>query len=145
MSNYCHKNSSQAGFSIIEVLVAFVVLTVGLVGIAGSFPYGLKINKESENTTSLVYLSQAKLEEILSLPYTNVATGTIEARHFITTDPMSGYYRFESQTVAEFVDSNFLSTTTDLGLKKVTVTIYYHDGVSRESKSFTNNILIAKH
>lgn len=143
MSNF--NSDQQSGFSLIEVMVAFFVLTFGLIAIVSSFPYGLRVNKESENISALVYASQSKLEQMLSTPYSSIATGTVEARHRLSNDPGSEYYQFERQTTVLLVDENSIPTAIDKGLKKITVTIFYNDGLSRQGQVFSDNVLAVKH
>ncbi|SRR5581483_1613412 len=47
----------QAGFTLVEALVALIILSVGLLGIAGLQIAGLKANKGSATRTQAVYLA----------------------------------------------------------------------------------------
>ena len=57
----------QRGLSIIEIMVAFSILTIAFVGLTQAFPFGLSINKTAENSTIASYLAQDKIEELFSL------------------------------------------------------------------------------
>ncbi len=62
----CAKNVKQFqdGFSLLEVLVAIVVVAIGILGIAGLQASALKFSKASEGRTSAVQLSQDLLERM---------------------------------------------------------------------------------
>lgn len=143
MSSSSNK-SNQQGFSLMEIIVAFGVLALGLISLAGAFPFGVKINKESENQSSASYVAQQKLEELISMPYSEIATGTIETRHAVTSDPVSDLFRFDRETIINLVDINLQSTTTDLGLKKITVNVYYMNSVGRNEKKVSSYMLISR-
>lgn len=58
------KQNSQRGFSIIEVLVAVLVVAVGLVGLAGMQLVGLKGNQQSFSKNQAAHHAQALLERM---------------------------------------------------------------------------------
>lgn len=138
------SNEHELGFSLTEIIVAFGILSLGLVTLAGTFPFALKINKESENQSSASYIAQEKLEELISMPYSEIATGTIETRSQITGDRSSDFYYFTRETVVNFVDIDFNSTTTDLGLKKITINTYYINSIGRNEKKISSFMLISR-
>lgn len=59
---------SQRGFSMIEVLVAFAVLSVGMLGIAGLLMSGQRSGQASFDRTQAVALASDMLERILANP-----------------------------------------------------------------------------
>ncbi len=56
MSLNSHKRSRQAGVSIVEALVALVILSVGMLGIAGLYLMSLQSNRTAQNRTAAVNL-----------------------------------------------------------------------------------------
>lgn len=141
MSNFANNES---GFTLVEIMVAFFVLTVGLVAVSGTFPVGIKVGSESENQSTVSYASQQKLEELISKPYSEIATGTIEAKHVFSDDPTSDLYKLKRETIITLLDQNFNSTTTDIGLKKATVNVYYTNSVSKLEKKISSYLLISR-
>jgi len=80
------KNSRaiQHGFSLVEVLVALLVLTVGLLGLAGLQSFGLRFSHESYERTQanvLVYdvLDRLRANPTVALAAANSYDGTIES------------------------------------------------------------------
>ena len=63
------NSSSNAGFSLLEVLVATALLASALVSLAQLFAMATKSNIGSRNTTYAAVLAQQKLEELRSLAW----------------------------------------------------------------------------
>ena len=99
-----HDNNS--GFTLIEVLVAMVNLSVGLLGTAALITGIINGNKVSNRISTATVLAQDKMEEIKSMEYLNVAAEPLS----IITD-----YPLYKREVA--VD------TLGTGMKTVTVTV----------------------
>lgn len=56
---------SRSGFSLIEILIAIVVLAIGIMGVLGALTYGLKAGEYSSRTTQATNLSRRLLERVL--------------------------------------------------------------------------------
>jgi prepilin-type N-terminal cleavage/methylation domain-containing protein len=69
MQNRCRNAAAkQRGFTLMEVLVATVVMLVGLVAVAQMVPLSIRLNGANRNdSTSLVY-AQRELDEMLDQP-----------------------------------------------------------------------------
>ena len=65
---------SQNGFTLLEVLVAIVILTIGLLGTAGLTTGVIRGNHYSKNVTSATAVAQTKLEAIKSGGYVYATT-----------------------------------------------------------------------
>lgn len=138
------KNSGRSGFSLIEIIIAFSILSVAYIGMMRSFPLALSINKSSELGTVSAYLAQSKIEEVSSLAYENIATGTIEALHRLSATTTDYLYQFERETLCTNVDGNLAASSTDSGIKKISSTVYFHDPSTRARKSLNITILNTK-
>lgn len=62
------KYKNNKGLTLIEVLVASIVLIVCMVGIMDSFAAGAQLKTKSENATTALFLAQDMLETTLNLP-----------------------------------------------------------------------------
>jgi type IV pilus assembly protein PilV len=60
---------NQKGFSLIEVMIALIILAVGLLGIAGLQITSIKGNSFSRYMTQASILAQNKLENLRNLPF----------------------------------------------------------------------------
>jgi prepilin-type N-terminal cleavage/methylation domain-containing protein len=119
------STNSQRGFSLIEGLVAIAIAAVVLVAVISVFPLVIKSNKHSELESMASVYAKAKIETILTTPYDELTVGTIEPRTKISSDPLNPAYNFERQAIIQLVDGNLNQTITDIGLKKITVTVYW--------------------
>ena len=61
--------SNEAGFSLMEVLIAMGVMTVGLVALAQLFAVSTTANHASKTTTFAVMLAQQKMEQLRGLTW----------------------------------------------------------------------------
>jgi prepilin-type N-terminal cleavage/methylation domain-containing protein len=72
------SGSEQAGFTLIEVLLATIVMLVGLVAVAQLVPISLTINSGNRSDSTALVIEQRVLEQMLDQPLT-VATCTAPA------------------------------------------------------------------
>jgi len=109
-------SQNNKGFTLIEVLVAMVILSIGLLGTAALLTGIIRGNQVSNRITAATTLAQDKMENIKSVIYSKAAS---EPRAFLP----SPYEKYERQV---FVENN----SPDDGMKTVTVTVYRGSGNS---------------
>ena len=109
----------KKGFSLIEVLVGLVLLSIGLLAIAGLQITSVKGNFFSHYLTQASYAGQDRLEALDNRPYssTELTAGT----HNDPAATIAGIVFNRSYTVAD--DPN--------GYKIITYTISWNDGANR--------------
>jgi type IV pilus assembly protein PilV len=66
----------QKGFTLIEVMIALVILATGLLALMGLQIVAIKSNAFSNEMSQASILAQTRLEEIRNKPYANLTTGT---------------------------------------------------------------------
>lgn len=64
------------GFSLLELLVALVILSLSLVALAGLTTTSTKNNAFSYHITEAVTLAQDKLEELRAMPWSEISGGS---------------------------------------------------------------------
>jgi type IV pilus assembly protein PilV len=113
----------KQGFTILELLIATSVLTVGLIVVLSIFPVNRRYIAQSSATTQASFLAQEQIEYVRSLDYASLTTGTFEATHTLgssSTDPLN---QFSRQTTVSLIDGSYGSSASDVGLKKVVTTV----------------------
>ena len=136
-----NKILHQDGFSLIELMVAIVIIGTTFLGLIQAFPYALAVIKGAENKTKAAYIAQSEIEELYYTGYSNIATGTIEAKHTVASD----LGIFQRQTEVTAVDGDLNPATTDLGMKMIDVTVYYANGVTKSEKSLQVSTIMSNH
>ena len=65
--------SSERGISLVEVLIALVVLSVGIMAIGGIFPAGTRTELQTRNQSTANYYAQQQLEQLRALHWDDAA------------------------------------------------------------------------
>ena len=76
----------ENGFTLVELLVAIVVLVVGALGITSAFLSSQRLTLVAERGTSIAQRAQSELERLEALPYANLALNATPAT---STNPSS--------------------------------------------------------
>ncbi len=135
---------NQKGMTLLEIMVAFTIVTGSFISILQAFPMGLSLNKRSEMASVASYLAQEKIEELWSLGYEDTATGTVESKHPLGEGPDDYLYQFQRETVVNYVDDSLAATSSDAGMKRISTTIYYIDALDKNEKSYNITTLISQ-
>jgi len=96
----------KRGFTLLEVLIATLLLTGGVLSIVGAFSSGMVTSGDVERVALALNLAQEKLEDIKNKTYANVANEAQSA--------VSGFPVFQRQVAV---------TVLQTGLKQVAVTV----------------------
>ena len=64
--------TNTKGFTLLEVMIAMMVVAIGLLGIAGMMVTSIRGNAASARLTEATNLAQDKIEELRSTPYPNL-------------------------------------------------------------------------
>ncbi|MDO8505267.1 MAG: type II secretion system protein [bacterium] len=126
----------KRGFTLIELIVSIALLSLLVFGVASLFPRAVGLIQRSSSITSAANLAQAQVETVLTQTYEGLTIGTYEARHFVDAT-------FERKTEVSYIDPSTLGvTSSDLGIKRAEVTVYYSTVFGQ--KTLTLQILITK-
>jgi type II secretory pathway pseudopilin PulG len=66
------RGGNSAGFTLIEVLIAFLIITVALVAIVGMFPQGYRQVTDAGRLTLGVATARQILEDMRTVPFNNL-------------------------------------------------------------------------
>jgi type IV pilus assembly protein PilV len=112
MKTLIHRKNhinNENGFSLLEVLISIVVLSIGLLGVANMQVVAISVNNNANQLTQATTITQDKVEELMSLPFTAAALADATPPGEFTTsneDNPAGY------TVQWQVDNNTDGTKT---------------------------------
>ena len=116
---------NNKGFTLIEVLIAMVILSIGLLGTAALITGIINGNKVSNRITTATVLAQDKMEEIKRIGYSSEN----EPRAVLS----SPYNNYEREVTGLDVESPAAN------MKTVTVTVYWES-----SKSVSLQTILAR-
>jgi len=91
------KATDDRGFTLIEVLVATVVMTIALVSLAELMAITLRLQQLGRNQTAAVRLAQDKLDQLMSLSFDTAPAiavgGSLDTNIENYNDALDGYQR----------------------------------------------------
>lgn len=95
--------SKKSGFTLLEILIATVILTVGVVAIVWTFSTGMFASSETEDIELALGIAQAKLEAV----YGQSGGVTDDSRHPVDTDGfIDPVYQNQNFEVERVTDAN---------------------------------------
>jgi type IV pilus assembly protein PilV len=118
--------SIEDGFTLIEIMITLVILSIGLTALAGLQVSAIKGNTFSKRMTAAVSIANQKLEQIKDTDYANILS---ESSTQITQSNM----RFTRQVTV--TNNSPLANT-----KTVNVTVTWSDGSNSHSVPITTII-----
>ncbi|OGY47429.1 MAG: hypothetical protein A3J65_04755 [Candidatus Buchananbacteria bacterium RIFCSPHIGHO2_02_FULL_45_11b] len=127
--------NKKRGVTIIEAAIAISILLVGLLAVSEFFPLGLRIISDAQSLTVATNIALSKMEELRLLGYGEISAGLIEAKQNVSDNPASYLYRYQRQTAVSLVDSDLAPADSDVGLKKITINVYWHSLIGSKEKS----------
>jgi len=116
MTARIHRNSDpERGSTLLELLVALVVLSIGVLGVAGLFPTGTRVQVQDRIRTEASQLSREKVEQLhnVTVGDPSLAVG----RHPATPEVLG-----EAGGLKRYYDVELLAAPLD-NLRKVTVSV----------------------
>ncbi len=76
-----HGLNGGSGFTLVELMVAMLILTVGLLGLLGTAATTIRVIGEGDRTVGAAYHASGRIDELVALGCDNVAGGadTVES------------------------------------------------------------------
>jgi type II secretory pathway pseudopilin PulG len=131
----CRRLHEEEGFGLVELLVAMVLILVGVLSAFLAFEASQRSTARAERNANVAERSQAELERILALPYTEVGMKTIPSNsgsgnakdplNYVVNSP-AGYEYDWTQTAKQepFVNGGSLEPSSSWTDGKRTGTLY---------------------
>ena len=128
---------NERGFSLAEVMIAMVILTVGVLGLAASSAAITKMSSEGGRSGGSAAVAESRIES-LSFPSIGFDRLSIES---LSATPCLNIASSGSATTGKFSES-WTITTSGL-LKTVTVTVSYQTGTKTRTSTYVAYISCA--
>ncbi len=114
------RDNNNNGFTLLEILVAIVLLSIGLLAMASLTVGIMGGNLFSNQLTVATTLAQDKMEDVRRRGYSGMpASDTTTTENYGT---ITGYPLHRRVT---FTDFEYPVAGTDIGLKKITVIVFW--------------------
>ena len=93
---------NNQGITLLEAMITIVVIMIGVLTLANIFPIAFRVGESAQQATLATNLAQAKLEELFSLNYDNIAIGTIEVKGRLSANPSDYLYNYQRETLNQY-------------------------------------------
>ena len=124
-------NSNRAGFTLIEVMVAMLVLTVGLMALMQTLNYAISHNYSNKLRNDAIMVADQALGHERVRPFKLITSVN-------TTAKVPFALGFVNYSVIEKVDK--IGSSDPVAIKKVQFTVTWRDKRERKRHSLTTNI-----
>lgn len=130
-------SSKTRGFTLVEMIIAIVIIGVGLAGVLSAFTMTVRASADPLIRKQMLSIAEEMLEEVLLKPYAS-RSGTITGCNRTNADDVSDYNNYSqpvcspdgtvignlsTYTVSVSVDSAATLGTLGAGVKKIKVTV----------------------
>jgi prepilin-type N-terminal cleavage/methylation domain-containing protein len=129
----------KKGFTILETMVAILILTIGIIAVLQIFSLCANIQKSNEMENQAIFLAQEKMEQEIFKTYENIQIGTV-----LESPISSPYERFSRETKITYLSSDLEEVELDMGLKKIEVTVEWNAPLKLAQRSISIVNLVAR-
>jgi prepilin-type N-terminal cleavage/methylation domain-containing protein len=118
--------NTQSGFSLIEAMIAILLMTISALGVTSIFAFAVSYNKNNSNRTQAMVVAQKKVEElrtaIFSTAFTDASLNAVTLTTQTITDVNGKRY---TQTLSIDDDPFAIGNQTNAAtkIKEITVTV----------------------
>ena len=125
-------------FTLIEVLIALAITVIGLVPLLHLLTASILMTDSAWNLSQATLIGNARLAEVISQNDLKIGAekGSVESRE------KEIVFDWQSKVTETFIEE--LEEANPADLRKVTVTVMWHEGQSRKQISLTTYVFIDK-
>lgn len=113
------KSIGNRGFTLIEIIIVIIMAAILLPAIIVPFATGVQKGRKPEMVNTAIYLAHQKMEEFMKFNYGNAALNPIGLTPYVNADIST--YQWQWEIV--YGDSNFNTSATDVGYKRILVRV----------------------
>jgi len=130
-------NRSEKGFTLIEVMVAMIILAAGVIGLISMFETSFRANTNGRNMTIANRLMAKHIEELRAVSFDNVATrintdADYSNKSLTTSTVTIASVDYSATTiVATYVESGATMNQTSFGLEVKRIADYPFAGIDK--------------
>ena len=142
---FADRLKNEAGYSLVEVMAAIIILALAILPMVGMFDAGLRSATQGSSYDQAREFANEKLEEVRALPYNKTSTvaadsavelyppGTpkTETRNGFTSTVTTTYYRYQSGTLTP------VANTPVAPMMQITVRVDWGENNSYTTTGFT--------
>lgn len=139
--------SDYRGFTIVEFLVAILILMVGMLALLQSVNLAIEANSGNKKRAAAAMIADQAMMRIKSMPFASISTGKLKTLTFRGSDNVTTYYEYENQIKKSSVGLGFVSysvyekvNTLAATTKNVKVNVSWRDKGGRKSHSLVSVI-----
>ena len=125
--------ATEKGFTLSEVLVAIVVLSLGLLGLGSMHLAAIQVNTIASRLTQATTLAQDRAEQLMALPYDNAMLADTTAPGTFTSYPDN--LAPEGYTISWRVDTD----SPSVGVKTINIFVTWNI-LKAGSKTFSLSV-----
>jgi prepilin-type N-terminal cleavage/methylation domain-containing protein len=113
------RTAEESGYSLVEVMVAIVVLTLAIIPMVGMFDAAIQATNASGEYDAARTCAVQRLEQVKSLPYETVEDGLPGG----VCEPSGFVYTIDTQPIG----ADLRDGVGDEGLSRITVTVNWDE------------------
>jgi len=122
--------SSESGFSLVELLLAIVIMIIALVPIMDSITSSFQSTHASEENTILINLAREKMEDVLAMIFVDVAVSSPAGTPTALSDTVTVFGETVNRDVLVALYDGNGDSIPDSDLKMITVIV---EGIQQET------------
>jgi len=118
----------KKSFTIIEIVTAIGVFGIGVLGLAGFFAASTQIVRSASNMSVATNLASGFIDEEFAKSYDELLPGPGTRTQVSIDTPTAFYYQID----ISLIDDNLWASDTDIGLKKIDVSVFWQEGTGEK-------------